>query len=318
MIFSDKYISTIRFFLNFNKYLDISVCFIGFIGNCLILTIYSQTSLKKLPIVIYLRALTFTNLLVNLNLIRKFIEAQTNFNLTTKSDFSCKFLNYLDRLIYSMSSWFQLAASFHLLISVLSPNHFKFIQKICFIIVTVSLIAIFNMAYYAYSLFAFKLNTCGTNQTYHCCEIDRIDQYYINLMELFNTVMVPFLLMVISTIVIIMGVIRVKQHLKIAHRRLEPSVILNAIRNVKFGFTIILLNFSFMFLIAPKCLFYLPSINVIITTDPLEMVLLTSVVITLRDFFYSWSFLAQILVNNFVRKELVDFFIKLKSKLINS
>lgn len=268
--------------------LEIVIQSLGLIGNLLALVVYSQPRLRCLSISLYIRCLSFCYLCEN---IRWFIFTYLNLKYT-KSTFTCKFYNYLTDIFIPIGIWLEVFAGFDRLFTIVFPNRFKFIQTKRFKITTILIVVVFNLSFYSRYFFAFHL----VKKTKDCLAISRQS---LRLENSISSMMIPFCLMLISSIITLLGVLNTTRRMRSTMNR-ERSMSRTR-RDMKFGVTLISMNLVFLVLVAPLNL--IDEFKLFQIKSIYSFAILSNLLLVTFDSYFSLIFFVQLAVNSIVRKE---------------
>lgn len=280
---------------------------IGVPGNILMFVVFSRSTLTKLSVSVYFRAMAIANLAINFTLVKQFAEDQYNYNISDRSIFICKLYNYLIYSVSSMAVWFLAAAGFDRYLIIAHPARFQFFHKNRFpFYITIALIA-FNMLFYILVIFDSNLinqsNDDANNATYQTCLFENYG-FLLVLCDFFNSTIVPFMIMIFTTIGMILVVNKSRRRMK-KFEQARPNHLKKGCRNLKFGASLIITNIVFLILITPISISDLGFLNFDFEFD------FGIVVLIMYSSYYSIEFYLQVAVNNLVRNEFVDMFKKL-------
>ena len=217
----------------------ISFTVIGLVGNSLVLYVFSRKEFREKAMFRYLIAATIFDIL-NL-LLLWFYNYPEQFKMNTYS-FNCKIIVYLVNFAYSTNPWFILLSTFDRFLHVYYPHKFKFRNRLNFQLTQIALIIILmliiNLPFYFYFDLSGSLNetSCG----------------YVENIEMigFIAVLLPFILMILSTVLIANKLIgkKIDQTNRIKHKNEKQ-------------FIKILISMDLFFLICnlPSCIYILTS-----------------------------------------------------------
>lgn len=142
--------------MDFNKvildilsFLLVLVIIFGFIGNFLCFKVFLSTKLNKYPISLYFRTISIFDSIILVEAFLYFLSKNYGFRLIEVNDFFCKFKKYLFIATSPMSSWTNVAVSIDRFTSIAFPNRFQIIHKFRTQIIVISLIVIYNYAFYS-------------------------------------------------------------------------------------------------------------------------------------------------------------------------
>lgn len=133
---------------------------------------------------------------------------------------------------------------------------------------------------------------------------------FIYLSDLINVAIIPFIIMTISTIGLLYVVYKSRQRMRkvLKPNKKDKSSYHRQIRDLKFGFSMIITNIVFLVLNAPATILYVIDIN---STSDLEKYF------TIMYYsFFSIEFYLQLAMNSLVRKRFFHIFKEIKTKFI--
>lgn len=278
---------------------------IGLIGSVLMFAVYSQQSLRRLSVSVYFRYMAIVCFTSNVFSFIQFDPSNPSKNFFFDFKVIYKISNFLTNLLVPISVWLEVLASLDRLVTILFPFRFKWIQNTYIQLVTIASIVIYNMLIYVYNLieryFLFDIFQIARNVR-NQKKLENI----IRIVDLMSSSVVPFIIMLGSSIVIFVGVVRV-------HRRIKSSSIMFGIsssqrrllRDIKFGLSMIILNvLFFIFIVAYRLhnLFHLNPFDE--DTHIIYFLFFNKFFSDLSEYYYLINFYIQILVNSLVRKEL--------------
>ena len=312
---------TLEYFLS--MYYQPFLIIIGLCGNILSFLVFNRKNFDKLATRSILMLIAVIDTFCLLQIIDHFFRYCFGYYLRRESDFTCKLFTYLIYSFGPISAWLIVFTSIERFFSISMPTStigliFKrksFQIKICLFIF------VFNMIYYTPFLI-FVENKC-VNKSFlndtsfdlkYCCDFrDTEIQQILSLADGFNSAVIPFFLMLLSSILIIVSIFksrfrlakmqnninnnnnnRSQQH-KLNRKRLK--------RDIQFGLISIYMNVLFIAFNLPVCvtLFYNDNI-----TDLIYLIMV--------DVYYSSyaiNFFIYLLFNSLFRNE---FFNMLKNK----
>lgn len=272
--------------------LQIIIQVLGIVGNFSILISYFQSSLRKLSVSIYMRGMAIFYMF---ELIRWLLYNRLHPNYD-HSNVTCKLLIYLLYIFVPIGIWFEVVASFDRLLSIIYPMRFYFLRKTWFQILMVILIIVYNLAFYFRVFFDFSLQTIALSNLKVSVYCDTTNNS-ITFADFINITVLPFVLMMFSSIAIFVGVVQAQKQIRF--KKLNQKSMIRNRRNIKFGITIISLNFLFLFMVLPLNLVNLFRIHGLI--GYYVHIILNLV----YQLYFAMNFVIQLLVNNIVRKEFV-------------
>lgn len=139
------------------NYSCVPIAVLGFVGNLLMLVVFSQHTLRKLTVSAYFRASALINLYINLNLIKIFASLQLNYVLRNQSRFLCKSVMFFIYATGAMSAWYLVAAGIDRLVTIVYPNRFAFMHRTHTPLVIIAILSVYNFFYYFHMWFTYDL-----------------------------------------------------------------------------------------------------------------------------------------------------------------
>lgn len=289
----------------------------GFLGNILMFIVFTKRRMRQLTVSTYFRVMAITNILINFYWIKVFFLIRFAVSIDDYSDLVCKLFNYILYVTSPLSAWFLAAAGLDRFLTIIQPIKFKLFRARFFPNLVVLSILTFNICLYIYVIIEFRLvsdvaeeNT--TNVSVKVCDIPSASTI-TDILDLTDSSILPFILMTFSAIATFMGVYT-------SHKRMTKFVQVDKIRkaqlrDIKFGFSMLILNVVFLVLNTPYPIFYMLEFFGKIGGDDnadesnLESILL-NVFLFWNYLFYSIQFYLQVATNSLVRRELFSFFRK--------
>lgn len=286
-------------------------CF-GLIGSLLMLVVYYQASLRKLSLSIYFR---YAAAICAYRSIDQLVLNQFYVDLARISQIFGDLAFYLSNLFVPISVWLEVAVSLDRLVTILFPYRFTFIQKKLFKCLVIAGIFVANMGLYLFHLigtgYLFLISGISENDTAGRLTI----RNFKNILDLVSSAAIPFAIMLVSSIAILAGVLKARRRINTTglgrtalHRKL--------LRDINFGVTMIVLNVLFFIFIG------IYRMNVEFRINPfnrkthlLSHLVFEVIVFYLSDFYYMLNFYFQLAINSLIRKELVETFARVWTKL---
>ena len=224
----------------------------GFFFNSLSFVIFSQKKFQKTSFSIYFRFLIISDSLSLLLPINRMLEWNFLMFISNYSDFFCKLRAFYSYAIRPISGWTTVVIGLDRMIDIMYPTRFLFRKQVKFQIITCLSILFFDFMFYIPVLF-FRLNRTPyfdtqTNKTSELiiCENKSIPVFW---MDLFQSALVPFILMLTSTSLILRCVFKSRHLRQRARRR----------KDLKYAVTSISLNIIFLLLNSPFVFYNLIS-----------------------------------------------------------
>lgn len=166
------------------------------------------------------------------------------------NEFSCKFFSFTDYTTAPISAWMIVYISVDRYIAVRFPQNIL-IKKASFQRLFIFLIIISNALFYSPSIYYIRL-VSKDNFSYECKFIDEESKKFMNTMSLVNSTLLPFVFMLIFSILLIHILIKLTP-------QLSKKNITNIFSSLKFGASTIFLNIFFFIFNFPLCIANLMS-----------------------------------------------------------
>jgi hypothetical protein len=190
---------------------------LGMIGNILAYSVFSSKRFRKLSFSIYFRTLTLTDSLTLFNVFRKILLFKYLIDLKQNSQFLCSTVYFISYAVPPISSWILGIISLDRMVSILRPTDYVFRNRKNFQIMICFSVIAFNFILYLPILIYSKLETIVEstflNQTsnstflytvsFDSCSLPDIISVYLDWMDLMNSTLVPFVLMILCTTITI-------------------------------------------------------------------------------------------------------------------
>lgn len=228
----------------------------GLIGNTVGFIMFSKKNLEKCLTRNIYRTLALTNTAYVLYRIMITV-SDFQIRLELISNISCQMMNYFDYTLGSLSAWILVYISVEKFISI-QFNRIKLVRSNLFQYLVIISVFLFNFIYYTPLIIFHELkllNDSVLNETIKICNASTLrEENIMDIMDLLNSTILPFVLMIIATCLLIFTIIRVKiRFLKI--NSIERNR--NLRKEIKFGITSILMNLNFFVLNIPVCIVYI-------------------------------------------------------------
>jgi hypothetical protein len=287
---------------------------IGMIGNSLgFIVLTSKTNkLSKLSVRNLMRFIAILDTLYLFQIIADYLTNSYNLDIRLISRYWCKLFVYFNYCICPISSWLIVFVSVERMASITSPrlakifNKHKFQFRLCLFII------IFNLIYYApfvlfNDLITVEDNSNNTNNVV-CTYVNDIYSEALPLMDLFNSALIPFIILTLTSINTIYNILKPRG--KFSNNQSDNQNNSNNTnrnekfkKDIKFAITLIILNIIYLFFNLPICI-----TNYIDTTDFIY-------ILTLYIFYahFATNFWIFFIFNSLFRNELIYLLFKIKS-----
>ena len=233
------------------------VLVMGAIGNIFSFIIFSRDKFRKTSFSLYFRVLAFSDTFTLLYIINDVSAELFDQDFANSSDFMCKIFSYSFYSIAPVSGSLLVVVSLDRMLSIIKPSKFLFLKKtktqakICLFMFS------YNLIYYipliVYRDYEIQGNLSSENSTelvYQC--IDRDEKNLVDWMDLFNSTLLPFLLMVMSTFVTVNKIFKSR-----SNKMIKSKISKQSQRDVRFAITSVVLDALFILCNFPLCAFYL-------------------------------------------------------------
>lgn len=245
----------------------------GLIGNIISFIVYSTKSFKKLSVNLFFRFLAITDS-INLLIYSSYIFGsifQKDFQIVSNS--TCKIYFYVSFTFPSMSIFTLILLSIDRAICVLYPNR-GFLRKKKIQILSIVVLTLYNMLFYVSVGLSYKLTEIK-NETFCICQ-RRIPCEFIKWFDVFNSTILPFVVMIICSAITITTVIKSKNRIK-THNASTISTLSQCMnkkvhidKNIQFACTSFGLNLTFLVFNLPISVYQLKHYKYIEDGEILE------------------------------------------------
>ena len=197
--------------------------FLSFILNSLNFYIYSQETFAKTSATFYLKALAIFDTLSLLQNFSFSLPYSFGIDLKVQTVAMCKILNSLGFSVCAVSSWLETIVSIDRCLSIAYINKFSFLNKRWFKYLVLSIAIAFNFVYYLPIIIFFDVvtitNTNTTEDSKSCVTMDELYSSILGWSDLVNSTFMPFLLMFVSTIVIVRSLVSSRKRSSSSHKQ---------------------------------------------------------------------------------------------------
>ena len=282
---------------------------LGILFNGITFYIYTRKTLIKTSAGFYFSVLAIVETLALLSGSLKYSTYNLwNFHPHNYSIFLCKFNTTATYILCQMASWILVIISIDRLILIKYPYKFvgtKFIKiRIAFIVSIFFIITIINIPNLIFlDLISVNISNQSMNQI---CIFDSLsyDQININLIDLFLTAIIPFIIMMFSGVVAAIIILNSKN--KISQSTVKPR------RKYRFLSTIIARNLLFLVFNLPICL------TMIINNLRYQKYIYIDFVFTISNIFVYANFAFSLFVHLIFNDAFYNIFIKIFKKNPNN
>ena len=292
---------SIRYYIN--KIAPYFFTAIGLTGNMMIAYIFTRKSFRKLPM---FRYLLLNNIINMFNLFMIWPSSLPNVFKMNTSGLNCKLKQYISYVVYEYSPWLLVVCDVDRLMSVKYSTRFQFRLQSKYQAFIVILILIILMLIDIPFLFVYDIRDAGENST--VCGYGEANYkigFYLDLMVLFIALIIPFIIMIVSSVIIAHHLITHKKKLEGNKKRKFNK----ELKFVKVIFAVslfsLICNLPYSILVityALSSISYFNSFLFIIVND-----------ITFIDF--SFKFFVYLFSNKLFRKEFLSLVVFWKKRL---
>ena len=291
------------------------VLVLGAFGNIFSFIIFSRDKFRKTSFSLYFRVLAISDTLTLFYTINDIQNEVLDLDLKKSSYFWCKTANYWLYSISPVSGWLLVVISIERMLSIIKPNKFLFLKKkqtqatICCVNLAFNLI--FYIPLIVYKDYQEIKNTNDTNSTeiaYECVDLEELN--IVNWLDLFNSTILPFLMMAICTSITVKRIFKSRakatayiKDTSAKHENAQSYKLKQ--RDIKFAVTSVVLNVLFFVCNLPSCVFYLVKDYIYI--EDVDENLIYSITVLFYYFNFSVVFYVNLLSNHFFRHELLVF-----------
>ena len=232
---------------------------LSLVGTILGMIIFSRKTLSKLPMRhVYQSLLATDAIYVTKITIQNTIVYTSIGPVKFLSTLACKIYIYTNFMICTISSWLLVVICIERCLTIVFVNRMKIFENKKFEIFLIALAVIYNCLLYTPFLLYQELqqsltNNTDTNETqieYDCefSDIEYIQTFY--LMDMIHSTLIPYAIMLVSSIILFVFVIKSRMRIqRLTNSRERKSLK----KEIRFGMTILLLNFFFVILSLPIC-----------------------------------------------------------------
>jgi hypothetical protein len=309
------------------RYLAPVVITASLLGNILTFAVFSRKCFKKKSIGFYTRALAIVDSLCSFLFLRHVLRRGYGMNVGLLGAFLCKTNTFAITVAAASSAHLLVVISLDRMMTILYPQRFDFIKSTYFQLVVVIAISIFNIGYYAPLVAFFELtessvdeehseinSTINTNfsidvsnqsdqQSLLCATSNEYTETVYNWMDLFNSTLVPFFLMIVFTVIMLVKIFHSRVR-STSSRGSNSSASNIKKKDINFAFVSISLNVIFLILNLPIIVFGL------ITSQLSDDAIYILNIITINLFYINFGslFVINFCVNHIFKREVLGTF----------
>ena len=234
-------------------------------------------------------------------------------DLQNSSYFWCKTVKFWQYSIAPVSGWLLVIISIERMLSIIKPNKFLFLKKKQTQATICCLTLAFNLIFYipliVYKDYQAQENLNSSNSTeiiYKCVNLE--EEKIVDWLDLFNSTILPFLMMAISTSVTVTKLFKSRSK---TTAEAKPNTKLKQ-RDTKFAITSVALNLFFFVFNLPVCVLYLLADFIYI--EDVDYVLIFCVTLITYYLNFGVVFYVNLVTNSMFRSELLLFLRLRKAK----
>jgi hypothetical protein len=288
------------------------IVLIGTLCNALAFIIFSRNKFKNSIFSTYFRYLTLNDTVSLLFLsLNKFLILKFDLYIGEISDMFCKLIGFSAYGIPAISSWILVIISFDRMINISFTQRFLFRKCVKFQVTTCIGIFLFNLTYYGHLFFSelyyttqYDNVTNMTTQVVFCSAYETT--HILSWSDLFNSTLIPFTLMIITTIITLKSLFKQRSKVKYTSVKSSNQNKISKSKDAKFACTSIALNIMFFLLNLPFCILSLLSLY--LTIDDKILDLIKAFISILYYLNFLTVFFVNILFNSLFKTEFFSFF----------
>jgi hypothetical protein len=253
------------------NYLYLIIVIVGTLANLLAFVVFSRKAFKNTIFSTYFRALLVVDTIGLLYLtIEKFIFFEYEINLRDLHVILCKITMPLAYSIPAISAYITVVISFDRWLTIAKPTVLLIRKKRKFQIIVCITIIMTTFLYNGQLFFSYIDFDPENKKDRRECLI--INEYFLSIMDLINSTIAPFTLMLLFSLLTVNAVFvsrrRIRnavlnQRIAIANNDFSSKFEISRKRDIRFAITSISLNFIFLILNAPYTTFYFVMRNIV-------------------------------------------------------
>ncbi len=224
------------------------IVLLGTVGNVLSLAVFSRKRFKNISVNFMFRIMCITDTLCLLQALQTVLFYAGIYNIRTQSELTCKLFPYLAYSLLPIKGWILVFIDFERYMSVKNPAKKLILQNSRIQVISIVYICVFNFLWYI--PFMTNLNLFETrNKKLVCNQLKNVKKKVADTMDILNSSLVPFSLMIMFTVLIVMEVYRSKNRIGTNLKNL--CVVKKEQKCKKFTITLVLTNLAFIFFNIP-------------------------------------------------------------------
>lgn len=249
-----------------NMYLQPIIVIIGLTGNILNFLVFSRKKFEKLATRNIFKTIAVIDTFCLLQIIDHFFKYGFGFYLRRQSNLTCKMFTFLIYSFGPMSAWLLVFISVERFISIsrMSSRIGIVFKQEAFQAKVICLIFAYNLIYYSPFLVLVE-NKCLHNGNFtnvtinskYCCDfVDLKSQSVLSYLDGLNSSIVPFCLMLLSSLMIIISLFKSRfrlRHAQAGPKERKQQTRKRLKRDIQFAITSIYMNLIFIAFNFPIC-----------------------------------------------------------------
>ncbi len=228
--------------------------FLSFFGNILGYVVMLRRKMIKIGARSIYRYLFITDSLFISQIVVDALFTQFSYDITKLSIYTCNTYYYFSYTLASISPMLLVYIAMERYVSIKYPARRLFLRKTQNQFKYLLIVIAYNMLFYFPLLFAFEIRSTYTTGSTECHFVDSLHELILSLMDLINRVLVPCVLITLSTCMLLHCIFksrhRVLKNYTIAENR-------NFKKDIKLTFTSVCLNVIYVLLVVPLPIFLL-------------------------------------------------------------
>ncbi len=220
---------------------------LGSFGNLLSLIVFSRKRFRKISLNIMFRIMCLTDTLCLTQLLQTLLTYTGTYNIRTHSKFACHFFPYLAFSILPFKGWILVFIGFERYMTVKNPGKKLVIRKAKIQVIIIIIICAFNFIWYI--PFMTNLSIYSMKGELICQQPKNFKKRITDSMDILNSCILPFSLMIMFTVLIVIEIYRSKN--RIGNQLTNLCIIKKQQKCLKFTITSVSTNLVFIILNLP-------------------------------------------------------------------